>query len=506
MEPPVVRCDRAWPAFDFPAGAARSAILASVRRILTFGVAVVALGSPAQLAVAATKPTLAALLTEGARNVTNCGLWCGPRDLIDGSNEDVVVWIRPKPRGSNVNVTRARLALQGDHRGTRKVLTAVAIAGDPGRVTVAVGGKLHPDHYRGAVLVDPSGAADEVVIPVSLNVRTGPEIALLFLLGSVLAGLGMGKAFGLAPKREFTMQAETLRRRIIALPTTERAILTPLFENTWKLRGDHLDTADKQLAALEAAVPALRRTRELQDSALANPARLTFVPWLQRVAGATSGVVEAVRGYDAPFDKVVAAVETAVDGLTEAAEASAEVDAFKARADAVTGRPAEMDAFHQAADAFRSAVNGVSPDPSQKAPQLRPLLDAVGAAFKALEQAAGAPLPPPPAVAGAPIPSGLGEPLAVAETALGWPTDAIVKRDSGWRFDVLSHVARLALPFASLAAAIVLLAVGFKVTYLDNPTFGATTADYLALIIWGLAAWGARQTLTGLGPPAPKSE
>jgi hypothetical protein len=44
-----------------------------------------------------------------------------------------------------------------------------------------------------------------------------------------------------------------------------------------------------------------------------------------------------------------------------------------------------------------------------------------------------------------------------------------------------------------------LLLIGFKTTYLDNVTFGASLSDWAALAIWGLAAYGARKTLTGLG-------
>jgi predicted cobalt transporter CbtA len=73
-------------------------------------------------------------------------------------------------------------------------------------------------------------------------------------------------------------------------------------------------------------------------------------------------------------------------------------------------------------------------------------------------------------------------------------------------FDLRAIVGDTLGSAASIGVMLVLLAIGFKLTYLDNATFGASCTDWLGLVFWGLAAYGTRQTLTGLGPsPAPAS-
>jgi hypothetical protein len=368
-------------------------------------------------------------------------------------------------------------------------------------MTAHLGGRLRPDHYQGAAVIRPTGKADQVVVPFTLDVRAGPELPVLVLLGSVFAGWLIGRIFGLAPKRDFSTSAELLRVRINGLPTSERALLTPLFDDTWALRGEDLPLAQTQADSLSAAVRALRRAREIQDPVFNDPGNLPFAPWLQRIGGATAALHTAIRAYAPAFDDRVAAITAQVEALGAARAAEAEVAELTARAEAAKGQLAYAE-FAKAARIVRTAIEAVPPDPSEPAPALEPLLAVMRRAFAALEQAHG-PLPLPEAVPGTVAPSGVGDTVVAAVGALGWPVGGAAM-EAGAAFDAVTSLARVALPFASWLVAVVLLAVGFKLTYLDESTFGATAGDWLALVIWGLAAWGARQTLTGLGPPASK--
>jgi len=474
-------------------------------RRLAFSAAAFFLLGQTTAALAATPPTLVPVIAEPSRDLTNCAFWCVPRDVIAGSDQDIIVLIRRKPAGSAVDARKARLVVQGDHRGHYESLLGTVVPGDPGRVTVRAHGKLPPDHYSGAVLLDPSNAADQVVIPFSLDVRSGPEFALLALLCSVFAGWLINTVFGLAPKRDFSTSAEALRKRINALPATEKGLLTPLFDDTWALRGQDLDTARKRLDSLEAAVRALRRTRELQDNALSDPSSLRFVAWLQRVGGATAALIDAVRAYAPSFDSEVATVQAAIEGLRDAAAAEEALAALEARAITAAGQMSEYQAFAKAVKAVRTAIDGVPADPSQSVPPLKPLMDQVYHRFELLEQAAGAPLQGVAVTPGTPTPTGVGATIVATAGALGWPIASLAAVENGSAFDTITDIAKLALPLASMVVAVVILTIGFKVAYLDNATFGASVGDWLALIAWGLAAWGTRQTLTGLGPPATKS-
>src|SRR5262249_17571401 len=134
--------------------------------------------------------------------------------------------------------------------------------------------------------------------------------------------------------------------------------------------------------------------------------------------------------------------------------------------------------FTNAVKETRAALAGVPAQPSEPAPDLEPLLKKVSAAFKALETVHGSPLEAPPATGDARA-AGLGGVEGLALSLLGWPvpseatetkeTEAVTAR----AFDVGAWFGTKLGSLAAAAAAVVLLAVGFKLTYLDNPTFGA---------------------------------
>lgn len=63
--------------------------------------------------------------------------------------------------------------------------------------------------------------------------------------------------------------------------------------------------------------------------------------------------------------------------------------------------------------------------------------------------------------------------------------------------------------YGTYAVTVLILAlVGFTELYLSNPTFGATLGDWIALLIWGLLAGAAADTIakrtkTNLGFSGP---
>jgi hypothetical protein len=82
----------------------------------------------------------------------------------------------------------------------------------------------------------------------------------------------------------------------------------------------------------------------------------------------------------------------------------------------------------------------------------------------------------------------------------GWPEPPEEPVAADVRFQLAAKLGSFLGPVASAIVALVVLLIGFKTTYLDNATFGASPSDWVAMGIWGLAAYGARRTLTGLGP------
>jgi len=457
-------------------------------------------------------PSLAPVVDKASREVTNCSTACWLRNGLTTSNQSLAVALRHIGPPGNAAPVAARLVLQGAHHGEIRVFRGKSVTVDAAggaetedTISVELINALPPDHYTGALLMDVSTGADQVVQPVDIQVRAGPFWPLMLLIGAVVAGGLITWLLSMRPKVQFRNSADRLRARIDNLPESERSILLPLWNETWRLRTSAFATAQTQLAALEAGADALRECRNVQDDAMRLPGALSLTPWLQRIGTATEKVVDAVRSYQAVYGKELARVTGSIDEFKDARQAKATTDALERRARPAHASGPPYAAFRNAVEAVRKALEGASPDPAQPAPDLGPLLRSLRNAFEKLEEAHGQALPD--ALPGAPVAAGVGAGVGVVTTILGWPAPVAVAgaRDRPTRFDFTTGVAALIGPLASVAVAVVLLAVGFKTTYVDNATFGATLADWLTLVFWGLAAWGARQALTGLGKPAAAS-
>jgi hypothetical protein len=449
------------------------------------------------LAADTTKPTVAPVVAAPSYQLTNCGGWCAFRDVVAPANQSLVVALRGTPTGAAPPLSKARLVLQGGNHDAVVTLNGTIVT-SPLSVRIEAGNKLSPDKWQGSLLIDPTNGADEVAVPVTIDVRNGPLAPLLVLVGSVALGFLITWVLGAVPKVKFTRDMRDARAKILSRPASEKGILIDLWQETWELRGSDFSTAAAHLKSLQSGMTALDTARDVQDNALRSPTALALGPWVQRIGSATAAVVQAVRAYATDYASATALVKATADQLEEAEAAKQTVDDLQQRARAATSDRDLYRAFQAAAQAVSSALHGVSPDPKQDPPDLDELVAELQATFRALEAAHGSALRA--VAAGVVRPAGIGETVSTVADALGWPAPSSVAPQS--RFDIAAAAAGALSPAASTSVVVVLLAVGFKITYLDNMTFGATLGDWLALVFWGLAAWGTRKTLTGLAAPS----
>jgi hypothetical protein len=480
------------------------------RSSLVFAMLIATVPAPASADEPA-KPTFAPIVEKPAFQFTKCALWCwAARDVVGPSTSSVVVVLRRVPTAEEIEPADERLALQSGQDDDVRTLPGTfekrASAATQDRVTVDPKlSALPPGHYSGSLVFDVSSGADPVAVPVELDVRLGPELPLVVLIGSVFLGALMGWGLSQQPKVKFKKSAEALRDRIAGVPDREKRVLLPLWQNIWDGRGD-ADVRDK-LPSLEQGATALASCRNAEDSALTSPYASDLTPWIQRIADAVDGVFQAVRSLESDYDKPLGLVTGAADEFKEAADALGTLRDREALALPAASAP-EYPAFAKAAGDVRKALADVSPDPTEDAPSLRPLMAELEVKFKALEASHGSALEEA-LDQGGPVSSGTGVATALATVRglVAWPAAAVSapsvmrsQRGPAAEFDVAAWFGAVLAPVAALVVAIVLLAVGFKVTYLDDATFGATFTDWVALFIWGVAAWGARATLTGLAP------
>jgi hypothetical protein len=459
------------------------------------------------------KPTFSPIVEKPAFQFTKCALWCWARDAVGPTTSSVVVALRRVPTAEVLKPTGLRLALQSGQDDDVRTLPGVfeERTSDATQDSITVDPKLSelpPGTYSGALIFDVSSGASPVAVPVGLDVRLGPELPLFVLIASVFAGALLGLILDQRPKAKFKKSADALRERIDSLPAEERDILLPLWTTVWDERAD--TSAPAKLAALEKGSVALVRCRDVQDDALQLPEAVALPGWIRRIGVAVSDVIQAVRSFAESYDDKLAVVASTADGFKTAAAVEKELADKEVRARAASQQHNEYLRFTTAVKQARAALAGVPAQPSQPVPDLDPPLHAVRAAFTALETAHGSPLDAVPET-GAARAAGLAEAGGLMLSLLGRPVRSEVAEGAeaaqagGARaFDIGAWFGGKLGPLAATGVAVVLLAVGFKVTYLDNMTFGAKLTDWLTLVFWGLAAWGARRTLTGLGQaPAP---
>ena len=338
-------------------------------------------------------------------------------------------------------------------------------------------------------------------VPVDVQVRDGPFWPLIVLLAAVALGAILSWIFDkLMPKANFDKAAAAFLQKVKNLPASERTVLLDRWPQVLSEQNTDLATARNHLTALSLGIDALQQCRDAQDEALRTVGFATLVGWVQRIGSATSGVISAIEGFQAPYDTQIAVVKQSKREFDNAVKVQETIQSLELRARAAQGAGYSYQNFSAAARQVRDALKGVSPDPQQQAPDLAPLIKAAQESFASLEKAHGSPLPEP---RGRAVAAGVGA-AGVLASLLGWPAVAIsvnVQQASG-HGSIAVTAARWLGPVASVVAAVTLLAIGFKTAYLDNATFGTTVSDWLGLVIWGLAAYGSRKALTGLGATA----
>ena len=408
----------------------------------------------------------------------------------------------PATPGHELSLGRRYLLLQGAQNGQLQTFTGKMISvstkgtAQPSTVTVSLGRSLRADDYTGALVAGVSSGADALDVPVEIQVRAGPVLPLLVLIVAVLLGMGLAWIGGrLLPRARFDRQATDFNTKVKALPANERIILLERWPQIRSERNDNLAIAKQHLDALMKGIDALAECRDVQDEVLRTPDFDKLMVWKRRVDGAVAKVATAIRAFQAPYDVPLAGVYQARDEFDVAHKVLDSIESLQNRAQTASRLGQPYEDFLAAARAVQAALNQVSPDPTQAAPDLAgPMADAQ-AAYRRLEQAPGGPLATP---AGQAVAAGIGLPQLVRPILVppagsgGWT--AVLTSPS-----VTAAAAWLLGPAATAVIAITLLAIGFKTTYLDNPTFGAQASDWIGLVIWGLAAYGTRQALTGLG-------
>ena len=443
--------------------------------------------------------------------LTTCGDSCGLRDALFSSDESLSIAVRKTGPQESFQPTGSKLVLQRQQDGDLEVVSGDAVqfvptkkASEQEHFEIDLSDVEDPGEYTGALLFALTNTGESASVPVTLKVREGPLCPLLLLILAVFIGFCIRLALDQLPVSKFRDEATKLRTQIAALPAGERKILEPLWVQLWEERKDRLNTAEEHLKALQAGAEALKQARDAGDKAMRSPQAVKVAPWAQRIGSATSRLTMAIRSFEPPFEDNVALITKTQEEFEQAAAAKVELDDLKARASiALNAGPAYTE-FKEAADVLQNALEKVSPDASQEAPNLEPLLNRLKEAFDELEKAHGARLELASAGGQA---AGLAEVAPAVRAVLGWPQgpETVGMPEGKFStFDLRAALGGYLSGAASIGVMLVLLAIGFKLTYLDNATFGTNLTDWLALVFWGLAAYGARQTLTGLGPsPAP---
>jgi hypothetical protein len=461
-----------------------------------------AAGAPIPAASATVTPVFANF----AWNVTNCDAVCPGRGLFsDGTGVHSVVLVPSEGATQSISVSKARLVVDGSRSDLTIYPEAVTSADRPDSdgdlvLYVQIPDDLDPDAYATSVVFSPGGEAGDVIVPGTMKVRHGPALPLLVLVVSVVAGFVLTKLLGARPYRDFLTRLGKLDKKIEVLPDVERTIVKPLADATREQRGADFTEAQRRLRALESGVAALIEARNAQDGLVkALKGHRPPVGWLQRVDAAHSALHAAIYRYRVDLAEPLGTIAHEIGVCEQASLHDQRLQVLMATASRARQYAAEYSAFSDVSAALRAALDNVSPALDQAPPELQPLADSVESRFGRLDAAyqrdhGDQPIPVPvvPTLA-----AGLGP--ATAATAVTEGIERVPSRPwANWQIDAAAWMARLTFPVIAVIVAALVLLIGFKVSYLDNATFGATVDDWLALVLWGFAAFGARESLTGL--------
>ena len=407
--------------------------------------------------IAELKPSLTALTGSDSvkANVVDCNSNCWlARLLLPASNfQDVYEVSFEKPVAARVDITDKALVVRGDKTQFQltdahltfplPALSSAPPPAQPGQVSVGnqpqsssekrfitvpvtlSRSTLPPDHYSGAIYLSVAGQAANVKVPVDLNVRVGPLLPLLFLIGGIL----LGKLFKYMqekgnPQADALVSLNRIRFRLQSAHADDRALIEPMLAqaNTF-INENHIDQATPLIKLIESRLETLNELRTIEA----------------RLAGKQHPKVQEVIDHIRQARELIA--------LQEDAKVKTHTDAISA-------------ALVELATTMMGSDNKPDPD-----------------ILEATERAKTAEAQTNRAAFAAPAPAAPTK-MDRIRNGLAWLTGMSDEVRAGATLWLLR-------PSLWLLLLVALIALGMKSLYVDNPVFGASSFDYLSLVFLG---------------------
>jgi hypothetical protein len=280
-----------------------------------------------------------------------------------------------------------------------------------------------------------AGQAANVKVPVDLNVRVGPLLPLLFLIGGIL----LGKLFKYMqdkgnPQADALVSLNRIRFRLQSAHADDRALIEPMLAqaNTF-INENHIDQAKPLIELVESRLATLIELRAIEA----------------RMAGKQHPKVREI-----------------LDHIKQARELIQLQDDVNVKT--------HMDAIKAALVELSTTMMGPDDQPD---PDI----------LEATERAKTAEAQTNRAAFAAPAPAAPTK-MDRVRNGLAWLTGISDEVRAGATLWLLR-------PLLWLLLLVALIALGMKSLYVDNPVFGASSFDYLSLVFWGLSSDVASQTL-----------
>jgi hypothetical protein len=308
---------------------------------------------------------------------------------------------------------------------------AVPIVSIPFQV---VSGGLAPDHYTGEFRLRLPGKAEMLNIPLQLDVRDGPELAVLVLICGILLGRFSKYMNEIGnPQSDLLKQFLQLQSRAQQDAADYELLQHNFRDARMKIDAVQLDAAKSCLTTIDNRLTLLSRLRYL--ATLLTP-----------------------RSDEDSVKAILVLIATARNNI------------------ALDTDPTQL------ADQIEAAVKKLPPPAGAQS--------ATGA--NALEVAAAGAMS-----SAAKTAANLTQESAAQEAPPSWArrvTAFITGHSDALRADVTLWFLR---PLAWMILILLLVATGFMQLYLKNPSFGANSiSDYFGLLLWGMGSDVAGRTLT----------
>lgn len=412
------------------------------------------------------RPTLA-LLTESDRvqaNIVHCNIDCWlARFLLPASGQNSYELRFEKPVAAPLAIIDKTLSVRGEQTrfqlaDKHLVLTLPTPTASPAeqspagqprqsstdRRYISVPVTLNyadvpADHYTGTILMSVAGQAASVKVPVDINVRVGPLWPLLFLVGGVLLGkLAKYMQETGNPKADVLVSVNRIEFRLEAAHEDDRAIIAPMIAQARQMiNEDQLEQATPLIKSIDARLATLNELREIEG----------------RLAGKEQH--PTVQG-------ILVNIRQARERIRQGQDV-----AVKPHVDAIRTALVELSTTMMSADNL--------PDLS--------IVEATERAKTAAASTARAALVAPP-----PAPPTGWQRIRAWFIWFSGVSDEFRTEATLW----------ILRPLMWTLLILLLIAIGMKSLYVDNPIFGASSFDYFSLVFWGLSADVASRAISNL--------